>query len=213
MTTQERELEMRSVRTLMALGAVVALALTACGDDDDDSASDATTATTGAASQTTAAGTGTTASGASGSGETVTVTALDYEYEGIPETVEPGTKFVLENTAPAELHEMVAMKLPAGETRSVEELLALPPEEQAKVIPEDAPPAFVLLAPPNKGDTIPAVGDGTVTEPGRYLVACFIPQGADPDEYLNAPPSDGPPQVEGGPPHFTLGMVGEFTVE
>jgi hypothetical protein len=201
---------MRPVRTLLALGAALALVVTACGDDDDDDASDATTATTAAAT-TTAAAAGTTASGAAG--ETVTVTAIDYEFQGIPETVAPGTKFVLENTAPAELHEMVALKLPDGETRSAEELIALPEAEQAEVISDEQPPAFVLLAPPNKGEVIPAVGDGTVTEPGRYLVVCFIPQGADPEEYLNAPPSDGPPQVAGGPPHATLGMVADFTVE
>ena len=108
---------------------------------------------------------------------------------------------------------MVVMKMPAGETRSVEELLALPESELNVLFPEDAPPAAVLLAPPNHGEMIPAVGDGTITEPGRYLVACFIPQGADADAYLNAPPSDGPPEVEGGPPHFTLGMHTEFTVE
>ena len=43
---------------------------------------------------------------------------------------------------------------------------------------------------------------------------CFIPIGADVDEYLTkAQTSDGPPQVEGGPPHFTAGMVGEMVVE
>jgi hypothetical protein len=126
--------------------------------------------------------------------------------------VAPGTKFVLDNAAPAELHEMVAIRIPDGETRSVEELIALPEAEQAEVFPEDAPPAFVMLAGPNHGDVIPAVGDGTVTEPGRYAVVCFIPQGADPDAYLNAPPSDGPPEVDGGPPHAVLGMHAEFTV-
>jgi hypothetical protein len=190
----------------MALGAAVALVLTACGDDDDDSASEETTASTAAASDTTAGG--------AASGETVTVTAIDYEFEGIPEKVAPGTKFTLKNDAPSELHEMVAFHLPASETRSAEEISKLPPEE-SDVLFANAEPAFVLLAPPKTGDVIPAVGDGTVTEPGRYLVFCAIPQGVDPDAYLNAPPSDGPPEVPGadGAPHFTLGMYGEFTVE
>jgi hypothetical protein len=77
----------------------------------------------------------------------------------------------------------------------------------------DGEPAMVILAPPGGGDTIPAVGDGTITEPGRYAIICSIPQGADPDAYLNAPPSDGPPQVDGGPPHFTLGMYAELEVD
>jgi hypothetical protein len=44
---------------------------------------------------------------------------------------------------------------------------------------------------------------------------CFIPTGADPQEYLTAAQeaTDGPPQVEGGPPHVVHGMFAEFTVE
>jgi hypothetical protein len=74
-------------------------------------------------------------------------------------------------------------------------------------------PAMVLLAAPG-GEQIAAVGDGTLAEPGRYLLFCAIPIGADPQEYLEAAQtSDGPPQVDGGPPHFTAGMYGEVTVE
>ena len=58
-----------------------------------------------------------------------------------------------------------------------------------------------------------AVGDGTLQEPGRYLVICTIPTGADPAEYLAAEAtSNGPPDVEGGPPHFTHGMYAELDV-
>lgn len=76
-------------------------------------------------------------------------------------------------------------------------------------------PEAVLLARPGSDETIPAVGDGTLTEPGRYVIACFIPQGADPDEYLNAAAESegGPPDVAGGPPHFVLGMQAELRVE
>ena len=74
--------------------------------------------------------------------------------------------------------------------------------------------AMVLLAPPGSSEQIVAVGDGSLTEPGRYLVACFIPTGADPQAYLDAASSSegGPPEVEGGPPHFTHGMWAEVTV-
>jgi hypothetical protein len=197
----------------MALAAVVAITLAACGDDDDDSASDATTATTAAATATTAAGaTDTTAAGATG--DTVTVKAIDFEYQGIPATVAPGTKFVLENDAPATLHEMVAFKVPDGEKRSAADLLALPEDQQTAVF-GDGPPTFVELAKPAKGEMIPALGDGVVTEPGRYIVACFIPLGITPDQYLNAPENpDGPPEIPGaGPPHITKGMYAEFTVK
>jgi hypothetical protein len=42
---------------------------------------------------------------------------------------------------------------------------------------------------------------------------CAIPTGADPQEYLEqAATSDGPPEVDGGPPHFVNGMVDELLV-
>ena len=50
--------------------------------------------------------------------------------------------------------------------------------------------------------------------PGRYVIICAIPVGLDPDEYLDALPGDGRPQMTGGGrPHFTLGMVAELVVE
>ena len=36
-----------------------------------------------------------------------------------------------------------------------------------------------MVAGPGE-DGIPVVGDGTITEPGRYAVICAIPIGADP---------------------------------
>ena len=72
----------------------------------------------------------------------------------------------------------------------------------------------MLLAPPFGAEMIPAVGDGTIRDAGRYVLFCAIPVGADPQEYLDAAAtSRGPPQVEGGPPHFTQGMYAELTVE
>ena len=41
----------------------------------------------------------------------------------------------------------------------------------------------------------------------------MIPTGADPAVYLEAAAaSDGPPQVDGGPPHVAHGMFAELTV-
>jgi hypothetical protein len=163
------------------------LTLGACGDSADDAT------TTEAA-------------------DAVEVTLVDYGYEGLPDSVAAGTKFTVTNSSTAELHEFVAFKLPESETRSAEELLALPEEEGQAAI--GGPPATVLLAPPGGGEMIEAVGDGTLSEPGRYLVACFIPTGANPQEFLEASgeSQEGPPQVEGGPPHFTKGMRAEITV-
>ena len=45
-------------------------------------------------------------------------------------------------------------------------------------------------------------------EPGRYMAICFLPEGATPENL---------PKLESGEidgaPHFTLGMISEFSVE
>ena len=147
--------------------------------------------------------------------EAVVVTAVDYGFEGLPESVKAGTKISLVNSSAAELHEFVAVLLPAGEERPAAELMALP-EEELFALMGDGEPASVILAAPGTGAdaNIVAVGDGTLTVAGRYLILCAIPVGADPAAYAAAAAtSDGPPEVEGGPPHFVQGMFGELTVE
>jgi len=199
--------------------AITGALLVACSDDEADA--DATEEPTAAAEAT---GTGTaeatatateaaaTATATEAAAETVEVTAVDYGYEGLPESVKAGTKLSLSNSSEAELHELVAVRLPEGETRSVEELLALPEEELMALF--QGPPTAVIIAAPGSSESIYAVGDGVLTEAGRYLVACFIPVGADPEAYMAAAATSGnePPEVEGGAPHFTEGMWAELTV-
>lgn len=144
--------------------------------------------------------------------ETVEVTMVDYAFEGLAHSVAAGTRLTVVNRAPTELHEVVAFRLPDDEDRSVAELAGLAPGDLVATLGE---PATVLLAAPG-GPQISAVGDGTLAEPGRYAIMCFIPTGADVDEYLTAaadPDREGPPRVEGGPPHFVHGMYTELTVE
>ncbi len=85
----------------------------------------------------------------------------------------------------------------------------LPDSELEQLIPQ-GPPTAELLAPPNGGEMILEVGDGTLADPGRYLMVCTVPTGADPDAVLNASPRE---VVPGGPLHFTKGMYAELTVE
>ena len=183
--------------TAVALAAIVALTLGACGDDAGDDGDDAAATTTSEAAA-----------------ETVEVTAVDYGYQGLPDSVEAGTKFTLANSSTAELHEFVAMRIPDEEKRPVSELAALPPEESEAVF-AGGEPATVLVTPPG-GEMIPAVGDGTLSEPGRYAIACFIPVGADPAAYMQKMQESqgGPPQGsdDDGPPHITKGMFAEVTV-
>lgn len=146
--------------------------------------------------------------GAAAEDGVLTVEMADFHYGDLPEEVPAGTRLTIENTSTAELHELVAIRLPDDDDRSVEEIL----DDDPSALFADGPPATVLLAPPG-GEQIAAVGDGTLVEPGRYLVLCAIPTGADPDEYLAAAAtSDGPPQVDGGPPHFVHGMADELLV-
>jgi hypothetical protein len=173
---------------------IVAAIATACGDDDDESSSTAPDTTE------------------PDSGDVATeVVAVDYRFEGLPERIDTGTTLTMRNDADHEAHELVAFTIPPEETRSADELVMLPEGELFTVLPPE--PALVLLAPPGEEATA-VVGDGTLPA-GRYLVACAIPTGADPDHYIQAvqEAAGGPPNVTGGPPHFTSGMYAELVVE
>ena len=147
-----------------------------------------------------------------GGDETKTVTAADYSFQNLPREVDAGTTLKLENSSTSELHELVLMRIPDSETRPVSELVKLPESELGQLFGGE--PAMVLFRPPGGGEQINAVGDGKLTEKGRYAVICAIPVGADPAAYLAASQnSEGPPDVPGGPPHFTQGMFGEITVK
>lgn len=184
--------------SILVLGALLPLGLVACSDDADTvavSGDERTTTTTAPASEP----------------QTVAVTAVDYRFEGLPEQVSAGSMLTLRNDSAAELHEIVAVRLPDDEARSVSDLVALP-EEELGFLEEGV--VAVLLAKPGSDEQVAAVGDGTLTEPGRYVIACFIPTGVDPQTYLDAAGPDGPPQIEGaGPPHVAHGMFAELTVE
>lgn len=143
--------------------------------------------------------------------EVIEVEMVDFGYVGLPPSVPAGTQLTVTNTSDEELHELVAFALSPDEERSVEELTALRPEELVAALGQ---PVTVLLAAPG-GPVIPAVGDGTLSDPGRYAIMCFIPTGIEPQVYLDAAAAteEGPPQVEGGPPHFVNGMYRELVVE
>ena len=140
------------------------------------------------------------------------VDGIDYGFENLPAEVPAGTMLTFRNTSDAEFHEMVVMRIPDEETRSVEELTALPPEESDAIFAEVMPALVSVAAPGEEG--MPVLGDGTITEPGRYAVVCFIPVGADPAVVAEAmqTESSGPPDLGDGPPHASAGMYGELIV-
>ncbi len=166
------------------LAAVSTLLLAACGDDAEGSSDVA-------------------------DGE-LEVTMADFHYgDALPASVPAGTRIVVSNDSPTELHEFVAVRLADDDDRTPEEIVD---GDLGAVFA--TPPATVILVPPDDGEPIIAVGDGTLQEPGRYLIVCAIPTGVDPDVYLQAAAEagGGPPQVEGGPPHFVHGMFAELEV-
>lgn len=140
---------------------------------------------------------------------TLEVSMRDFAYDDLPDRVRAGASIVATNESTSELHELVAVRLADTDARPVDEIVA----GDLEALFSAGPPAAVVLVPPG-GDQIVAVGDGTLAEPGRYVVICMIPTGVDPDAYLAAAASgDGPPQVEGGPPHVAHGMFAELVVE
>lgn len=195
----------RSTRTVAVVGlALAALVPAACGDDQDSAHGPSTTEVT-----TTTAATDHTAH----DGTTVTVEGVDYAFHDVPDSVPAGTKLSLRNTSEKELHELVVFRIPETENAPLSELVMRPPAELEALL---GAPVTVLMQPPGVSEPIAAVGDGTIAEPGRYALMCFIPIGADPDEYLAAAKAAGggkPTGVAGGPPHFTGGMYAELTVE
>ncbi len=120
------------------------------------------------------------------------MTATEYEYDGIPDELTTGYHVLNFSNEGKEQHEMFAFKINDGVTESLDELFALPEEEViGKITPVNA-----AFAPPGESDT----GSWNLTSPGNYAVVCFVSTG-----------SVG--ETEGdGPPHFTQGMVHEFTV-
>lgn len=202
----------RRVALAVTTAAFVVLAA-GCGSDDDAGGSTetslATVETTNGTEPPNSAAPATVVDDA----PVIEVEAVDYAFENLPASVPSGTRLALTNGANAELHELVAIRLADDETRSVDAIVHLPPQELGAILGA-GPPAAVLLAAPG-GEQIAAVGDGTLTEPGRYLVFCSIPSGVAPDVYLEAAAAANgePPQVEGGPPHFAHGMFAELLVE
>lgn len=188
-----------------AVPLVLALALlSGCSDDEPAPTDDAEAAPAPTAEEATATEEVT-------APEVIEVEMIDFGYLDLPASVPAGTQLSVANSSEAELHELVSFRLPDEEERSIQDLLELPPEE---LMPTLGEPATVLLAAPD-GPQIAAVGDGTLTEPGRYAIVCFIPTGVEPDVYLEAAAAsdEGPPQVDGGPPHFAQGMYRELIVE
>lgn len=172
-----------------ALMAVSALAAGACASGDDAEASPPDDAAEGV----------------------IEITGVDYAFTGVPATAEPGTELEFVNESPDEVHELILARIPDEEDRDLADLLELPPDEvQGIVMP--GLQGVSVAAPQEPGRVVN--GELVLDEPGRYALLCLIPTGADPEEFMAAAAeSDGPPEVDGGPPHTVEGMYAEIVVE
>jgi hypothetical protein len=129
--------------------------------------------------------------------------------------VPAGATFSLTNASAAEVHEIVAVRIPETETRGAEELFQLSEAELGAALGGEVEPAFVVVALPGEDGQValPPDGQPALTEPGRYVLACFVPIGADPAVYREALESGSQEQPDvDGPPHVTQGMYAEVTV-
>lgn len=122
------------------------------------------------------------------------VEATEYSFADIPDEMAAGTTSFEFSNEGHEVHELILVRRNDGVTETAEELLALPEDEAMAKVTMLGAPAF---APPGSSDY--KVVD---LEPGDYIAVCFIPMGM---TGVDGPPPD-------GPPHFTQGMVAEFTV-
>jgi plastocyanin len=192
----------------LALSGLLALALVACtgGSGAPSPTLDVSPTTDPAptldASPTEDASPTTDASPTEGAGgEEVEITGVEYAFEGVPSSVDSGTTFTFTNGGD-EVHEMVLIRRNEGVELTFEELLELPEEEAMEQVTVLEP---VLIAAPGED----ADGEVTLDEAGDYLMICFIPQG------MRELPegSFDPSAVPAGPPHFTAGMLAEFSVE
>jgi hypothetical protein len=138
--------------------------------------------------------------------------ASEYEFEGIPAEIPAGPAIISLENAGEQMHEIAIMRINDDVTLSIEELLALPEEESEGMATQAA---FAFAMPGTTGYT---TSDLT---PGRYVALCFFPEGMTPEVFaqLEEAGVDGPEDtipagldIELGPPHFTKGMVHEFTV-
>lgn len=125
--------------------------------------------------------------------EQVEATGVDYEYEGLPDSVPAGVVAVTLTNEGEELHEIGIARINDDVTEPIEQLLTLPEEE-----------VFSKLE--LKGVTVVEPGQSETTfmrmDEGRYGAACFIPEGTMSMEMPGM-----------GAPHFTMGMFAEFTAE
>jgi len=172
----------------------LALVAGACGNTDNEKKA--------------AGATSTARSNPKAGGKPLTIIGTDYAFTGVPASVPAGTVLAFKNESTKEVHEIVALRVNDGETRPASVILQLPEAERDKA----AEFRGVVVGFPGEEGFAPE-GPLTLSQPGRYLLVCSIPTGADPVAYREkAKTAKGPVEIPGGPPHVAKGMSAELKV-
>jgi hypothetical protein len=126
--------------------------------------------------------------------ETYEISAVEYEFQGVPETIPAGKATLVFNNDGKEIHEMIMVRY-KDDTLTIDDLMEMSDKEaEAKL--EFLGAAF---GPPGTVDA------GTRDfAPGKYALVCFVPVGATSEKAARS---------SEGPPHVARGMSAEFTVE
>ena len=129
--------------------------------------------------------------------QVIDVTATDHAFDGIPVDAEAGKTLIRVTNDGTEYHEVVLQRVQQGETRSVEEILALPGE------------GGDLLDFLGNAFAPPGVGNWAVVDlsAGRHVAMCFIPTGATTPEALQSGQADDTAEL-----HVMRGMFAEMQI-
>lgn len=127
------------------------------------------------------------------------VTGIEYEFQGLPETVSPGPVAIRFTDTGAELHELVIFRLKGKE--SLRKLLGLSDKEQERKV------EFVGATEAIQNETTYTIAD--MSTPGRYGVACFLPVGSTSKKKAE----EAEHEHGGGTPHWKKGMRATITVQ
>lgn len=125
---------------------------------------------------------------------TADVTGLEYEFRGLPKTVQQGPLAIKFTDSGAEIHEIGVARIKTKD--SAKKILALPEKEQAKKV------EFLNGTETTPGQTSYVIID--FSKPGRYVAACFVNVGATTQEQAHS---------GHGTPHWKKGMFQEITVK
>ena len=129
--------------------------------------------------------------------QVIDVTATDYAFAGIPADAQMGKTLIRLTNDGTEYHEALLQRVREGETRSVEDILAIP--EGSGDLLDFIGSAF---APPG-------LASWTVVDlsAGRYATMCFIPTGATTEDALRRGQGDDTARS-----HYMQGMFAETQV-